>query len=167
MQTRTHTQTATHARHIASKVAADLKRIQRIYQVGDPTDSDIAAYQEEIALLLNQGYLDTVTYGFKRNGKWIFALKYEAIGGNLHGGGDDPGGIGSRADVSDASFSSFLSYSSSWLLLSAEERRAFEASLPFQRTEGYEPGIEKGRWVESRKYQSGTLGVQRSLIERA
>ena len=33
MQTKTYTQTATHARHIASKVAADLKRIQRIYQV--------------------------------------------------------------------------------------------------------------------------------------
>lgn len=166
MQTRTHTQTTTHARHIASKVAADLKRIQRIYQAGRPTDSEIDAYQEEIALFLDKGYLDTVTYGFKRGEKWVFALKYEAVGGGLHGGGDDPGGVGGRVDVSGASFSSFLSCSDSWFRLSSEAKCAFEALSPVERVGGYEPGIEKGYWTESRKYQSGELGVQRSLIKR-
>jgi len=168
MQTRTRTQTETHARHIASKVAADLKRIQRIYQVGRPTDSEIAEYQEEITQWLDKGYLDAVTYGFRRNEKWIVALKYEAIGGSLHGGGDDPGGIKYEkyVDISDTNFCSFLSCSASWFSLSSEEKLEFEALLPFKRTEGYEPGIEGGCWIESRKYLSGTLGVQRSLIKR-
>jgi len=166
MQTRTRTQTETHARHIASKVAADLKRIQRIYQVGCPTDYEIAEYQEEIAQWLDKGYLDTVTYGFRRNEKWVVALKYKAIGGNLHG--DDPGGIKYEkyVDISDTNFSSFLSCSASWVSLSLEEKHEFEALLPFKRDEGYEPGIEGGYWIESRKYLSGTLGVQRSLIKR-
>lgn len=166
MKTITHTQTATHARHIASKVAADLKRIQRIYQVGRPTDSEIDDYQEEIALLLDKGYLDTVTYGFKRGERWVFALRYRAMGGSLHGGSDDPGGIGHRADVSGASFYSFLSYSRSWSNLSLAERESFKAKLPLRRVGRDEPGIENGHWIESRKYLSGELGVQRSLIKK-
>ncbi|MDD9820278.1 MAG: hypothetical protein OXR07_05290 [Nitrospira sp.] len=166
MQTRTFTHTATHARHVASKVAADLKRLQRIYGVGSPSDSEIGEYQEELAMLLDKGYLGTVTYGFKRNGKWVVALKYEAAGGSLYGGDDDPGGIRIEADISGTHFTSFLSYSLSWSCLSLQQREEFENSLPFRRIAGNEPEIENGEWARGRYYRSGPLGVQRSLINR-
>jgi len=166
MQTGTFTHTAIHARHVASKVAADLKRLQRMYRVGRPSDSEIGEYQEELAMLLDKDCLGTVTYGFKRNGEWVVALKYEAAGGSLYGGDDDPGGLRIEAERSGTCFTSFLSYSASWSSLSSEEKLEFEALLPFKRTEGYEPGIEGGCWIESRKYLSGTLGVQRFLIKR-
>ncbi len=37
--------TVSHARHMAAKVAADLKRIQRFY--GAPSDAEIADYEAE------------------------------------------------------------------------------------------------------------------------
>src|ERR1700683_1385252 len=42
----TETFTVTHARHMAAKVAADLKRMQRFY--GSPSDSWIGHYEAEI-----------------------------------------------------------------------------------------------------------------------
>src|SRR5665648_439380 len=57
--TDTQTFTVTHARHIASKVATDLKRIQRFY--GNPSDSLIEKYETEIIEFLKKGYLGTVT----------------------------------------------------------------------------------------------------------
>ena len=61
--------TVTHARHIAAKVATDLKRLQRFY--GKPSDSDITNYESEIVELLKRRYLGTVSYGYKRDGEWI------------------------------------------------------------------------------------------------
>ena len=67
--TGSETFTITHAKHMAAKVAADLKRLQRFY--GKPSNSDIEAYEKEVIQLLKFGYLKKVTYGFKRNGTWI------------------------------------------------------------------------------------------------
>ena len=55
----TTTFTVTHARHMAAKVATDLKRLQRFY--GQPSNSDIADYEIEVIALLKGGYLGTVT----------------------------------------------------------------------------------------------------------
>ncbi len=166
-QTITHTETSTYARHVASKVAADLKRLQRIYQINRPSDQEIINYQQEVAMLLDNGYLGTVTYGFKRNGRWLVALKYTSIGGSLVGGNDDPGGIWPDVDVSDTWFTSFLSYSPTWGELTLQQKENFNKSLPFQRVEGIEPDVENGCcWVEGRNYQSGNLGVSRSMIQR-
>ena len=59
----------THAVHIAAKVAADLKRMQRFY--GAPSDEWIESFEAESGELLKGGYLGTVTYGFRSNGYWI------------------------------------------------------------------------------------------------
>lgn len=169
MQTKalTLTDTTTHARHVASKVAADLKRVQRIYQINSPSDSQIAEYQEEIAILLDNDCLDTVTYGFKRGGKWVIALKYQSINGHLDGGNDDPGGIRYETGISDAFFASFLSYSQRWFRLSRAQQEELKNSLPIKRVEMTEPNIEGGYWGDgNRYYQSGELGVQRSMIRR-
>ena len=88
--------TETHARHIAAKLATDLKRMQRFY--GSPTDLKISQFELEIIELLKKGYLDTVTYGFRRDGNYIEpTLRYTAR--DLAGGAsndDDPGRIPSR-----------------------------------------------------------------------
>src|SRR3984893_17572079 len=49
-QSSTSTFTITHARHMAAKLAADLKRMQRFY--GAPSDDSIAAYETEVGDLL-------------------------------------------------------------------------------------------------------------------
>jgi hypothetical protein len=67
--TETITFTLTHAKHMAAKVATDLKRLQRLY--GSPSDTDIANYETEVIELLKAGYLGILTVGFRRNGLWI------------------------------------------------------------------------------------------------
>ncbi len=52
-QSSTSTFTITHARHMAAKLAADLKRMQRFY--GAPSDDRIAAYETEVVELLKAG----------------------------------------------------------------------------------------------------------------
>jgi hypothetical protein len=108
--TESMTFTVTHARHMAAKVATDLKRMQRFY--GKPSDGSIADYETEATEMLRAGYLDTVTYGFKKDGKWIEpTLRYTAR--DLAGApanDDDPGKIRPGADVGGASFYSYMTY---------------------------------------------------------
>jgi Bacterial HORMA domain family 1 len=69
--------TVTHARHMAAKVATDLKRMQRLY--GAPSDLSIADFEAELIDLMKASYLGTVTYGFRRDGAWIVpTLRYTA-----------------------------------------------------------------------------------------
>lgn len=97
--TESTTFTITHARHIAAKIATDLKRIQRLY--GRPSDREIADYESEAIAMMKAGYLSSVTYGFKRDGSWIEpTLKYAAR--DLAGGAandEDPGKIRPGKDV--------------------------------------------------------------------
>ena len=96
--------TRTHARHMAAKVATDLKRMQRFYD--RPTDSKIGDYEIEVIELLKEGYLATVSYGFRRNGDWIEpTLCYTARDlAGISSDDDDPGKIRPDADITDASF---------------------------------------------------------------
>ena len=69
--------TVSHARYIASKVEADLKRVQRFYQT--PNDYDIECFRDELIQLLNFGILQSIWYGFQRHNHWIEpTLVYEA-----------------------------------------------------------------------------------------
>lgn len=113
--------TITHARHLAAKVATDLKRMQRLY--GLPSDADIATYEAEVVELLRNGYLATVTYGFRRDGQWIEpTLRYTAADIEAGLGDDDPGRIPPGKSVGGASFYSYLTYSSSYLALSSAQQ---------------------------------------------
>src|SRR5262245_54165637 len=123
--------TVTHARHIAAKVATDLLRFQRFY--GRPPDSKIDEYEAELVALLKHDYLETVTYGFRRNGLWVEALRYRAVSGSGLVADDDPGRLRPGLDVTTASFGSYLTHSGNWFLLSASERERFEQGLPFRR----------------------------------
>ncbi|CAM4206969.1 hypothetical protein [Roseateles saccharophilus] len=155
--------TITHARHLAAKVATDLKRMQRLY--GLPSDADIATYETEVIELLRNGYLSTVTYGFRRDGQWIEpTLRYTAADMQAGLGDDDPGKIPPGKNVSGASFYSYLTYSSSYLAMTSAEQDAFKQSLPFQRTGAPQPTVANGYFADDRSYSSGGRSLARASV---
>lgn len=161
--TDTGTFTVTHARHMAAKVATDLKRMQRLH--GSPSDARIADYEAEIIELLKNGYLGTVTYGYRRNGNWTEpTLKYTAQ--DLAGAAandDDPGKIRHNANIVGATFHSFLTYSVAWDKLSESEKNAFRERLPFERSDAPEPGVD-GYLTNDRTYSSGGRALNRASV---
>lgn len=159
----TTTFTVTHARHMAAKVAADLKRMQRFY--GAPSDADIANYEAEVVELLKAGYLGTVTYGYKRGDKWIEpTLRYTAKDlAGADGNDDDPGKIRPGADISGASFYNYLTHSAAWKDLTPAQQEAFNKTLPFQRTGAAEPGID-GYLTPDRIYSAGGKTLDRFSV---
>ncbi|HVX40442.1 MAG TPA: hypothetical protein VHB25_12795 [Gemmatimonadaceae bacterium] len=160
--TESATFTVTHARHIAAKVATDLKRLQRFY--GSPTDSDIAAYEIEVTELLKKGYLKTVAYGYKRDGSFIEpTLRYVASELQSGGADDDPGRVRPGADIAGATFYSYLTYTAAWDRLSANEQAAFKDSLPFQRTGASEPGVN-GYLADDLTYSAGGRALSRATV---
>ena len=161
--TDTATFTITHARHLASKIATDLKRVQRFY--GRPSDVDISDYETEAIELMKSGYLESVTYGFKRNGRWIVpTLMYKSRDlTGMSASDDDPGRVPPSADISGSAFSSFLTYSQAWWELSESERTKFKNDLPVQRTPGMEPGVD-GYFVQDKTYSSGGRALERTSV---
>ncbi|MGE5563034.1 MAG: hypothetical protein ACM3ZV_06950 [Bacillota bacterium] len=159
--TTTQTFTLTNAKYLASKVRTDLKRIQRFY--GVPTDGRIDEYEAELTEFLRYGYVSSVTYGFQRNGQWIQpTLRYTAAE-LISGVNDNPGGIVTGADVTGASFSSYMIYSSKWWEISETGRAAFRSTLPFARGTADEPSIN-GYLVSDRSYSSGGTSLSRQSV---
>jgi len=161
--TEAQTFTVTHARHMAAKVATDLKRMQRFYR--KPSDSSIADYEQEVIALLKAGYLGTVTYGFKRDGDWIEpSLRYTAFDlADMSANDDDPGKVRPGANTDGATFYSYLTYSSSWDELTAEQKEAFKEGLPFKRGGASEPGVD-GYLQDDRSYSSGGRALSRASV---
>lgn len=159
----TETFTVTHARRLASKVATDLKRMQRFYE--SPSDTSIADYEAEIVALMKAGYLKSVSYGYRRDGNWIEpSLHYNANDAlALTSADDDPGGIMPGADVAGATFYSYLTYTAEWGRLNSYEQESFKGNLPFQRTGAAEPGVY-GYMERDRTYSAGGQNLVRSTV---
>lgn len=151
--------TLTHAKHMAAKVATDLKRMQRFY--GYPTDAQIADYEVECIALLNAGYFGEMTYGFKRNGSWIApTLRYTARDlAGASGADDDPGRVPPGADVSGASFYSYHVWGPGWEAATQSERNAF----PHPRVGAPNPGVS-GQMIDDRTYSAGGKALGRASI---
>ncbi len=160
----TQTFTATHAKYLASKVTADLKRIQRLY--GAPTDTTISGYESELIEFLKNGYLSEVTYGFQKDDRWIEpTLKYTSRDlAGMMSGDDDPGKIKPNADISNSSFTSYMTYSSAYMNLSEQEREGFRGTLPFKREGAPAPGIN-GYLSSDKSYSSGGQALDRSSVK--
>lgn len=156
--------TITHAKRLASKVRTDLMRIHRFYN-GRPSIAAIDDYEDELIALLRDGYLEKVTYGFKRAGKWIAPSVSYTAEDLLFGGGQDdrPGAISANKNVSGASFSSYLRYSEAWFQLSAEERDKYKERLPFRRSGADEPGVD-GYFTSDKSYSAGSRALNRSSL---
>ena len=162
--TTTHTSTFTiaNARYVTSKIKTDLKLLQKAY--GSPTDADIDDYGEEAAQLLNGGYLGTVTYGYRRNGSWVVALRYTARHDGTLAADDRAGGIPRGEDIAGAHFYSYLTYSPRWESLPANEQTRIRDSLPISRTGAPPPGTIGGYWSSDRHYSSNGTGVARGAF---
>jgi hypothetical protein len=157
--TETKTFTRTSARYIASKVAADLHGFARYY--GRPTVEAIRDYEDELISLLLGGYVDSVEYGFRREGKRVVTLLYRVrADGSLTD--TRPGSIFARANTSGASWFSFLVYSARWYALDTAERDRIRGTLPFQRTSGSAPQDGSGSWTSDRSYSANGVGAQRN-----
>lgn len=155
--------TVTHARHMAAKVTADLKRVQRLY--GDPSETRIVNYETELVEMLKAGFLGEVTYGYRRNGSWIEpTLRYTAQ--DLQGmaaNDDDPGKVRVGADISNASFGSYMTYSATYYAATQAERSAVEKALPFTREGTDEPGVD-GHFTSDRTYSAGGQALNRQSV---
>jgi hypothetical protein len=161
--TTSHTFTRANARTVATKVSADLGFMRIFY--GQPSEAKAQEFEDEITELLALGYLDHVTYGFKKGDAWVLALRYHA---RLDGTLSDDGAGRLLAildkDVTGASFYSFLVPSSSWNALSEAERDKVRSAYTLRRGSGSEPGTGSGYWETDRSYASGGGGVSRSIL---
>ena len=155
--------TVTHARHMAAKVATDLKRMQRLY--GSPRDLEIASYETEVVELLKAGYLGKVTYGFWRDGSWIEpTLRYTAQDlAGIAANNDDPGRVRGGADISNSTFHSYLTYSAKWDQLTADDRTSFKRTLPYFRSGASEPGVN-GYFSPDLVYSAGGQALNRDSV---
>ncbi|MEO6279859.1 hypothetical protein [Roseateles sp.] len=161
--TESTTFTVTHARHMAAKVSADLKRMQRFY--GYPSDGDIASYETEVTELLKAGYLGTLTVGFLRNAQWIEpTLRYTAreLAG-MAANDDDPGRVLPGRDISGATLHNYLTYSAAWDILSDSEKDAFKRRMPFYRTGMAQPTVN-GYLVDDKTYSAGGRALGRACV---
>lgn len=157
--TTSSTFTRTHAKHIGSKIAADLAALFSYY--GRPSESDIRDFYEELVELLSGGYLQSVEYGFRRDGRRIFAVSYEVRDGSLD---QHSGGIPSRLDLGGAEWFSHLIPNKRWYSLSAEARKQIEDRIPVKRVPGSEPQNGDGDWEISKSYAAGGVSTQRRVF---
>jgi hypothetical protein len=160
--TYTTTFTLTHAKHLASKVAADLYLCSRQY--GRPSAGSVQAYQEELTALLAGRFVEAYEFGFKRNEKRMLSWHY-TVGpvGDLQGDSRS-GGLVRGINVADASYFNFLTHNDRWVALTATEQKAIEDTLPIKRTSGFAPGDGNGYWATERSYTAGGVLMERRVF---
>src|SRR3954470_20176138 len=161
--TQSQTWTITQARYVTSKIAADLDLVRSHY--GRLSAHAVNDYAEEEPQLLSKKYLATVEYGFKRDGKVAFSLKYEAKSDGTLLADDRPGKVPSNLSLSNTEFYSWLTYSSAWYALDEASKASFKSKLPIQRTTGNEPQTGLGYWEENRSYSKNGEGVSRKVFK--
>lgn len=133
---------------------------------GQPSDASIDDFIEELTeLLLVGGYLASVDYGLRRNGGWVVALSYTVRDGTLTSD-DRAGRVPAGANVTGASWYSYLRYSDKWWGLTESERNRIKVSIPVKRSNAGEPGMGSGNvWVEDKVYTSGGTSFARRTLK--
>ena len=160
--TRTAAFTVTDARYVGAKIGADLRLLNALY--GRPSLASIDDFAEEAALLLRDGYLRTVDYGFLGDtaNEWKLRLRYTATaGGQLLD--SRPGSLPTAAAVAGRDFCSYLIYSGAYHALSASEQAAVRGPLPVERVGADEPTTGAGRVLSGHGYARNGVGVSRDI----
>ena len=156
--------TIVQARYVGAKIGADLRMAHHLY--GEPDLDDIADYVEETALLLRDGYLGTVDFGFwqKDTNAWKLRLRYTATtGGQLLD--NRPGSFPTSAAVAGLPFCSYLSYSNKFELLPESTQAEIKQGLPVQRVGAAEPTASAGTFTQGHGYSRNGVGVSRSVYQ--
>lgn len=164
--TRTKSFTITEARYVGAKVGADLRLLNGLY--GRPALALIDDYVEEVALLLRDGYLGTVSYGFRdrSTNQWKLRLRYTATAGG-HLLDSRPGSLPTSASVAAYSFYSYLTYSSKYDALSATQKEDIKSALPIERIGAEEPAARFGMTSSAHAYSRNGVGVERDVFTAA
>jgi len=157
--------TRTHARYLASKVAADLRQLKLFY--GRPSDTQIDDYIEELTELLVGGYLASVDYGFRRDNGWVVAVSYTVLADGTFTTDDSAGRAPVGADVAGELWYSYLRHSSKWSGLTQREQEQIEESIPVKRTSADEPEVGEGNiWSQDKVYTSSGTSLTRRTIRK-
>ncbi|MFJ2186420.1 hypothetical protein ACIOJE_00485 [Kitasatospora sp. NPDC087861] len=154
--------TITDARYVGGRVGADLRLLYNLYS--EPSVDRIENFAEEVALLLRDGYLDTVDYGFRdtATNTWKFRLRYKATaGGQL--ADSRPGSFPDPVDLTGYTFHSFLTYSSAFGLLTSSQQAGVKETLPISRTTGTAPSALAGTTTTGHGYARSGSGVSRDV----
>ncbi len=161
--TKTTTFTITDARYVGAKVGTDLRLLNGLY--GRPGLASIDNYAEEAALLLRDGYLRTVDYGFRdeTTNLWKLRLRYTATTGG-HILNDRPGKLPTEAAVAGYPFYSYLTYSATYDALTLAQKAAVRAPLPVQRVGAEEPETGLGSIQSGHGYGRNGAGVTRDVF---
>lgn len=159
--TTTETYTLTNAKKLAAKVTADMYQSNRLY--GRPSLSDIEEYQQELVVMLVDGYLETYEFGFKTaDDKRILSWFY-TVGpsGDLEGGRS--GGLypSASSEVANAKSFNYMTHTDKWSDLAADDRDKINSKHPVNRATGDPPQDGNGYWHNDREYGSGRVGVSR------
>ena len=160
--TRSSTFTITNARYLTSKIAADMHLCANYY--GRPSEQSIRDYAEELAQLLNDGYVEKYEFGYERNDQRIVCWHYKVDSLGLITTDDRPGKLVSTVETVGASFYNHLWYSSAWFELSLSERERIEFQLPVKRVTGPAPTDGVGYWTSDKNYFSGGKGFSRQTF---
>ena len=163
--TKTATFTITHARHLSSKVAADMHLCAQYY--GQPLEESIRKYAEELAQYINEGYIQEYEFGYKKNNQRVVSWRYRVDENGVLTADDRSGKVVPYVDVTGASFFNFLTQNSRYFQLSQAERARFKGGLPIQRTDGEPPSDGSGYWTSDRNYYSGGCGLNRQTFQPA
>lgn len=160
--TKTATFTIIHARHLASKVAADIHLCAQYY--GNPSEQRIREFAEELAQYLNAGYIAEYEFGYTKGGKRVVSWRYWVDANGQLSTDDRPGKVVPYVDITGATFFNYLTRNSRFSNLSAQEQARFEGSLPLQRTIGQPPSDGSGSWTSDRNYFSGGCSLNRQTF---
>jgi hypothetical protein len=160
--TYSETFTITHARELASRVAADLHLCTAFYN--GPNEAKVRDYAEELAQLLRGGYVSKYEFGFEKNGARVVCWHYLVDERGAITSNDEPGRVISRVDVAGCSFYNYLWYSSAWSSLSSTERQRIREGLPISRGTGDPPCDGLGYWESDRNYHAGGRSLSRKTF---
>lgn len=159
-KTRSAAFTIVHARHIISKVAADMHLCQAYY--GSPNALHLSNLSEELALLLKDGYVQQFEFGFKENDVRVVSWRYTVSCDGTLTSDDRPGRVYSSANIDNATFYNHLIKTQEWWDLDPGSRDNIEEALPIKRTAGSLPSDGAGYWTADKSYSSKGTGTTRN-----
>ena len=159
--TTSQTYTKTAARHIASKVAADLAALSAYYD--EPSKAKILEFYQELVEFLSGGYLQSVEYGFQRDDRRVLSMLYE-VGRDGSLEDQNSGGVPPRLRIDGAEWFSFLTLNEKWNALSPDEKRRIQDRIAIKRSDGSPPRDGDGAWVNTKTYSLDGVSTRRMIF---